>query len=93
VRCIFAARAEPFGGKELCVDPESENLENERNRLGRKSQVGGGLATFLGVLLFLATPAAPPGAPVNVHQMAALFIVIGIFGFADGTLARWYYLD
>jgi hypothetical protein len=75
------------------VDPESENLENERNPLGRRSQVGGGVAMFLGVLLLLATPASPPGAPVNVHQMAALFIVIGVFGFAAGTLARWYYLD
>jgi len=75
------------------VNSESDNLKLTRIGLGRRSQIGGGLATFLGLLLLVATPAAPPGAPVNVHQMAAIFIVVGVFGIAAGTLARWYYLN
>jgi len=79
--------------KEVCVDPETENLKPAKSRLGRRSQVGGGLAVFLGVLMLVATPPAPPGAPVDIHQMAMLFIAIGVLGVAAGTLARWYYLD
>jgi hypothetical protein len=75
------------------VEPESENLKEAKSRLGRRSQIGGGLAVFLGVLLFLATPPAPPGAPVDIHKMAMLFIAVGIFGIAVGTFARWYFLD
>jgi hypothetical protein len=61
--------------------------------LGRRSQVGGALAAFVGVLLLLAAPAAPPGAPIDVHKMAMVFIAIGSFAAAVGTFARWYYLD
>ena len=61
--------------------------------LGRRSQVGGALAAFIGVLLLLATPAAPPGAPIDVHKIGMVFIAIGAFGVAVGTFARWYYLD
>lgn len=61
--------------------------------LGRRSQVGGGLAAFIGLLLLVFTPAAPPGAPVDVHKMAMAFIAIGLFLVAVGTWARWYYLD
>jgi hypothetical protein len=75
------------------VDPESESLKLAKSRLGRRPQIGGGLAVFLGVLLLVATPPAPPGAPVDVHQMAIISIVVGVFLIAVGTLARWYYLD
>jgi len=80
------------------LDPESDSPDLSKSSLGRRSQVGGAIAAFIGVLLLLVTPAAPPGAPgapavpVNIHQMAMLFIAIGAFCFAAGTLARWYYL-
>ena len=61
--------------------------------LGRRSQVGGGLAAFIGVLLLLFTPAAPPGTPVDLHKLAMAFLVVGVLGVAVGTWARWYYLD
>lgn len=54
--------------------------------------MGGALAVFLGVLLLVAAPAARQDAPINVHQMATIFVVIGALAIATGTLARWYYL-
>jgi hypothetical protein len=46
------------------VGPESESLRLGRTRMGRRSQVGGGLAGFIGVLVFAATPpAAAHGTP------------------------------
>src|SRR5579864_1851938 len=77
---------------EVRVDPEPESLKLARTRLGRRSQVGGGIAAFIGLLLLLATPPTPPAA-VNVHQMAMIFIAVGVFGILAGTLARWYYFD
>jgi uncharacterized membrane protein YidH (DUF202 family) len=53
--------------------------------------VGGGIAVFLGVLLLVVTPATTQNAPINAHQMATVFVVIGVFAIAAGTLARWYY--
>jgi hypothetical protein len=61
--------------------------------IGRRSQIGGGLAVFIGLLLLLFTPSAPPGAPLDLHRMAIAFIVVGVLLAAIGTLARWYYLD
>ena len=74
------------------ADPESESLKVARARLGRKSQLGGSLAAFIGVFLVLVTHSSPR-PPVNIRQMAMIFIVIGIFLLAVGTFARWYYLD
>ncbi len=74
------------------MDPEPKSLKNPSAQLGRRSQVGGALAIFLGALLLLATPRAAPGAPVDIHQMAIVFVAIGIFAAAAGALARWYYL-
>jgi hypothetical protein len=75
------------------MDPESESLKLAKSRLGRRTQIGGGLGIFLGMLLLVATPPAPPGAPMDIHQMAMVFIVVGVFLAAVGTFARWYYLD
>jgi hypothetical protein len=76
------------------LDPEeSESERLARSRLGRKPQVGGGLAVFVGVLLLVFFPAVPPGAALDLHQMAKLFIVIGVLLIAGGTFARWFYLD
>ena len=74
------------------MDAEPESLKLVKSRLGRRSQVGGGIAVFIGLLLLLATPPSPPAA-VNTHQMAMIFIAVGVFGIVAGTLARWYYLD
>jgi hypothetical protein len=83
-----------FGGNEVFVDPEESDSESlARDRLGRKPQVGGGLAVFIGVLQLLFFPSVPPGAPLNLHQMAIIFILIGVLLIAVGTFARWYYLD
>jgi hypothetical protein len=39
-------------------------------------------------------PLAPPasmGTAVNLHQMALVFISVGIFSATLGILARWFY--
>lgn len=71
---------------------ELESLRLARSRLGRKPQVGGALVMLIGALLFLFTASAMLGALVNLHRLAAIFIVVGACLFAVGTLARWYYL-
>ena len=76
-------------------DPYAEDSESEslaRSRLGRNSQVGGGLAVFIGILLLVFVPPAPHGMP-DLHRMATVFIAIGTFLIAVGTFARWYFLD
>jgi hypothetical protein len=73
------------------VDTESDNLA--KSRLGRKPQVGGTIAIFIGLLLLLITPSAAQGEPPGLHQMAKLFIGIGAFLFAAGTLARWFSVE
>ena len=77
---------------EFAEPAESESLRLVRKRLGRKPQVGGALAMFIGALLFLFTAPAAPGALAGLHKLAAIFIVIGACLFAIGTLARRYYL-
>jgi hypothetical protein len=74
------------------VDREQDSLRVASARLGRRAQVGGGLATIIGVLLLAVTRRAAPGAGVDVHQMALIFIAFGIFLAAAGSFARWYYL-
>jgi len=72
---------------------QSESLRLAKSRLGRRSQVGGGLAVFIGILWLVLVPPAPPGAVVDLHRGGMAFLVVGIFGLAVGTLGRWYYLD
>jgi len=72
---------------------ESESLGLIRSRLGRRSQVGGGLAALIGLLGLVFVPPAPPGAPIDLHKGGMAFLAVGIFGLAVGTLGRWYYLD
>jgi hypothetical protein len=74
-------------------DDEPGNEHMAKERLGRKAQVGGGLAVFIGALLFAFFPAAPSGTVPDLHQMAKLFIGFGGFLLAAGTLARWFFLD
>jgi len=74
-------------------DPKtSDSEELAKSRLGRKPQVGGAIAIFLGVLLLAFIPASPAAKP-DIHQMARVFIGIGILLIAVGTLSRWYFLD
>jgi hypothetical protein len=72
---------------------ESDSLRLAKSRLGRRSQVGGGLAVFIGILWLVFVSPAPAGAPVDLHRGGLAFLVVGIFGVAVGTLGRWYYLD
>ncbi len=61
--------------------------------LGRRSQIGGGLAAFIGVLWLVFVLSAPPGAPVDIHKAGWAFLVVGIFGLIAGTLGRWFFLN
>jgi hypothetical protein len=72
-------------------DPERD--EPEISPPGRRAQVGGGIAVFLGVLLLLFLPSGRPGAALDLQGMARIFVVIGVLLFAVGTWARWYYSD
>jgi hypothetical protein len=76
------------------VDPEeSDSGRLARSRLGRKPQVGGGLAVFVGLLLLVFVPSVPRGAVPDLLQMAKVFIGIGVFLIAVGTFTRWWYRD
>ncbi len=75
--------------------PDTEESGSEklaRSRLGRKPQVGGAIAVFLGVLLLTFVSAVPEARP-DIHKMARVFIGIGILLIAVGTFSRWYFLD
>jgi len=72
---------------------ESHRLRLAKSRLGRRSQVGGALAVFIGILWLVFVPPAPVRAPVDLHRGGLAFLVVGIFGAAVGSLGRWYYLD
>lgn len=63
------------------------------NPVGMRSQVGGGLAIFIGILLFVFYPNVPADAPINLHQMAMLFIGIGAFALVIGTVARIFFME
>jgi hypothetical protein len=75
------------------MDPDDPETTQARNRVGRKAQVGGALAVFIGVLLRFFGPSATPGIPLNPHQMAYVFIGLGIFLVLVGTIARMILLD
>jgi hypothetical protein len=80
---------EEFAGPD---SPRFHALTEVKSRLGRKAQVGGGIALFIGVLLRVAGGPAS-GSKDVIHKMPIAFIVIGIFGILVGTFGRWYYLD
>lgn len=63
------------------------------SKVGRKAQVGGGIAILMGVLLLVFGPSATPGVPLNPHGLAHLFIGFGIFLVLVGTIARMILLD
>ena len=59
------------------MDPEDDLKygDSPQNPVGMRAQVGGGLAIFIGVVLFVFYPHVAADAPINLHQMAGLFIV------------------
>jgi len=59
---------------------------------GRRAQIGGGLAAFIGIVWLLFVDSAPPGGPVDIHKAGWAFLVVGIFGLVFGTLGRWFLL-
>jgi hypothetical protein len=86
---------EVLENKEAGLANEDEELASEklsRSRVGRKAQAGGGIAVLMGLLLLYALPPAQPGAHLDAHPLAKLFIGIGVFLFAAGTLARIFLL-
>lgn len=70
---------------------DDDEPELTSNPPGRRAQVGGGIAVFLGVLLLLFFPSVRPGAALDLHGMAKIFLVVGALLFTVGTFARWYY--
>jgi hypothetical protein len=71
---------------------DDQNGSGLTSPLGRRAQIGGALAIFIGVLLLVFGPGPSPGSPLNLHQMARIFVGIGAFCLAVGTLARWLFL-
>jgi hypothetical protein len=69
----------------------SEPARPTRSNLGKRTQIGGAIAVYIGVLLLLLGPAPTP--PLNPHRLAWLFIAIGLFLFVAGTVARRLFLD
>jgi hypothetical protein len=69
---------------------ESQSLRLAKSRLGRRAQVGGGLAVFIGLIWLMFVSPAPPGALVDWHRGGLAFLAVGIFGLAIGTFGRWY---
>jgi hypothetical protein len=66
---------------------EPENFDRQP---GRRLQVGGGLATGIGILLLIFLHAPPPGSPVDIHKIGWAFLTVGIFGVAAGTIGRLF---
>lgn len=70
------------------MGPDDSGVASYRYPTGMKAQIGGGLAIVIGVLLLVFFPIVPPGPGLDLHQMARVFIGIGIVLLAAGTLAR-----
>jgi hypothetical protein len=64
---------------------ERENFDRQP---GRRMQVGGALALAIGILLLIFLPVPAPGAPVDLHRISYVFIAVGVFGIAAGTIGR-----
>jgi hypothetical protein len=80
-------------GLQMKLDDDGNSPISGTNPVGLRSQVGGGLAIFIGFLLYVFYPNVPADAAINLHQMAGLFIGIGAFVLVIGTVARIFFLD
>jgi hypothetical protein len=74
-------------------DNDLKSSVSGNNPVGLRSQVGGGLAVFIGLVLFAFYPNIPADAAVNLHQMAGLFIGVGLLALAAGTIARIFFAE
>jgi hypothetical protein len=72
-------------------DDDSDSTGSGSNNLGRRAQIGGALAAFIGLLLLVFGPSATPGVPLDPHRLAYLFIGFGILLILIGTIARWLF--
>ena len=77
------------------MDPDQDELHatGGTSQLGRRAQVGGAIALVLGLMLTLLFPQTSAGAPLDLHQMAKLFIAFGLFLLALGTGIRGFFAD
>lgn len=64
-----------------------------RTPVGARALTGGAIATFIGILLLVFGPSPVPGSPLNPHQMAWIFVGIGIFLLAIGALAHLFFRE
>jgi hypothetical protein len=72
---------------------DSEFTRTTRSNVGRRAQIGGFIAVFIGVLLLVFGPSPAPGIPLDPHKLDYLFIGIGLFLLVVGAIARWLLLD
>lgn len=70
-------------------DPQTPSLAP----VGSRALTGGAIATFVGTLLLVLGPAPTPGVPLNPHQMAYVFLRMGILLLLVGVLARLFFSD
>jgi uncharacterized RDD family membrane protein YckC len=76
------------------MEPDDPNGTSPASgSLGRRAQMGGALAAFIGVLLLAFGPAATSGISLDPHRLAYLFLGFGVLLLAAGTLARWLFPD
>ena len=64
-----------------------------RAPVGSRALTGGAIATFIGILLLVFGPARTPGVPLNPHQMAWVFLGMGLLLLLIGVLARLFFSD
>jgi hypothetical protein len=71
------------------MDPDvPDSTGSAPSNLGRRAQIGGALAAFIGLLLLVFGPTATPGVPLDPHRLAYLFIGFGVLLIVIGTIAR-----
>jgi hypothetical protein len=74
------------------MDPDvPDSTGSAPSNLGRRAQIGGALAAFIGLLLLVFGPTATPGVPLDPHRLAYLFIGFGVLLIVIGTIARWLF--
>lgn len=64
-----------------------------RTPVGARALTGGAIAVVIGILLLVFGPSPSPQFHLNPHQMAWIFVGIGVFLLAIGVLARLFFRD
>jgi hypothetical protein len=70
------------------VDPDPSGTNG--SAIGSRVLAGGAITAFIGILLLIFGPSPTPGSPVNPHQMAHVFLGMGIFLLVAGAFARLF---